>query len=169
MIKENLQLVLLSSCHHNKPSQAFSGSLLPPSASSRLAPSLRSYNYTTQNGTFICRVFHQLFGQSEKHSWVQHQICLLNPNAKLLLFLFFLTTLSVVSYSLNISVSFVLEISPVVKEYEKQLNLYKTKISWTFLWKCSVVEGLWYLNPFISELKSTVMCGTCCLWSARWF
>lgn len=56
------------------------------------------------------------------------------------LLLFFLTTLSVVSYSLNISISFVLEISPVVKKYEKLLDSYKTKFSWTFLQKCSAVE-----------------------------
>lgn len=54
---------------------------------------------------------------------------LFNPNAKLLLLLFFLTTPTVGFYSLNISISFVLEISPVVKEHEKQLNLYKTKCS----------------------------------------
>lgn len=48
MIKENLQLVLLRSCRHNKPFRAFSGSLLPPSAS-RLATSLHVCNYKMQN------------------------------------------------------------------------------------------------------------------------
>lgn len=51
--QENLQLVLLSSCHHNKSSHAFSGSLLPPSASSRLSTSLHSHDYRTQRRIFI--------------------------------------------------------------------------------------------------------------------
>jgi len=60
---------------------------------------------------------------------------------------FSLTTLTVVSYSLNINISFVLEISPVVKEHEKQLNLYKTRSSWTFLQKPSAVEWFMVSRP----------------------